>query len=455
MDYLELDYLGEMYIHFFRSVCNCNDASKWGYNRQQFVENELKILMKYISDKILCENLLNDDIHPMGNFEDKLYLFDCSAGIPFIFKDDRLFLNTEHMYSSEHDITDACYLKKKLVNQAQDIKFAFTTSCTGGAIDFMGNNSENLFDTPIPEFIVNSSDDLNKVTSDIESTLQKSKIFTKLWYRGQRTEYFCTRNEETIAFLKFDKSYVKMPSLVPSIGRTPNSDKKDFVNRIFRQIRWMEAFVLWVVSKNTYYKRHFPVEYNEILGLANDMSKMPKYCGMSRFNENIPYEIEEILTGNDLIYEAGVLVMQQYGELTTKLDITDDIDVALFFTQSRLNVDTMKFELTEPTDERVIYVLSGFRNTSTINIYNDIFSIPVTWECGMPLRILNQKCGLLSGADCNHKNTYAYRIIAKIKFSNSNIHTTKSVEELFPNECQDDMYNLLMQVKPSLEGLYG
>lgn len=100
--------------------------------------------------------------------------------------------------------------------------------------------------------------------------------------------------------------------------------------------------------------------------------------------------------------------------------------------------------------------MASTKGTNTINLSEHLFKMMPFYEnFPMPPRILNQHCGLLSGADILSNNTYAYRIIAKIKFSNKNILTTKTVEEMFPGPEVDSLYKNYSYAMPKLTGLYG
>ena len=91
-----------------------------------------------------------------------------------------------------------------------------------------------------------------------------------------------------------------------------------------------------------------------------------------------------------------------------------------------------------------------------IDISNKVFySSPIDGIHNIPRRIENQKCGLLLGANIFAKNTYAYRIIAKIHLKNSNITTTKKICEMFPPKEEDLLFKTYSDIKPKLNGLYG
>lgn len=178
---------------------------------------------------------------------------------------------------------------------------------------------------------------------------------------------------------------------------------------------------------------------------------------MAEFVYNFPFDIHEYLYIQDDLEEyAEILATQQYGGYTSMLDITDDLDVALFFTQSFLNQDTRKYEQCNPDQNNVIYVLAEGRDTCTLDVSTHMFkNATIDGIIQLPPRIANQKCGLLIGASAFGKNAYGYRIVAKIHLKGGNILTTKKVEDMFPDLNKDSLYKTYYDVEPKLIGLYG
>ena len=178
---------------------------------------------------------------------------------------------------------------------------------------------------------------------------------------------------------------------------------------------------------------------------------------MAKFVHGFPFDIEEyVYFQHDLEEFAEVLATQQYGGYTSMLDITDDLDVALFFTQSFLNQETKKYELCSPNRSNVIYVMVEGRDTCTLDVSTHMFrNATGNGIYRLSPRIENQKCGLLIGASAFGKNSYGYRIVAKIHLHGDDILTTKKVEDMFPDLESDSLYKTYHDVEPKLVGLYG
>lgn len=403
-------------------------------------------LSAYYNDDI-CSSLIGDEIYPIGVVDDCIFLYDCIIGMPYVIKDKEVFCIHDLMVSMQHDIKEVCDLRRLLNGKfyrsatykeidIPSIKNKYGISCNGYL-------TKQLFE-PMPVYEASSIAELKEIIDHI-----KSVIPFKIWYRGQSREYTLKRSLSSISTLGLPKTFSETPSLLPSLARTSIDGLGE------KYIRWMEAYNIWLVSQNDNFVAKHNNKYKEILELLNDLRKMPDYCSHLCQDIDMPIEIEELLQGDKSLYEAGVLCMQQYGMLTSYLDITEDIDIALYFTQSRLNENTNKFEKIAPTNDRVIYLFPELRNTSTLTNLHDIYKLPLSWDYSIPQRLINQKCGILSGASFSHKNNYAHRILAKIVLKSDSIVSSKDSLDLFPDENEDSFFSMLSRAKPPLYGLYG
>jgi hypothetical protein len=406
-----------------------------------------EILSSYFNDENIASALINDEIYPIGVIDNCIFLFDCILGMPYVIKDKEGFCIYDYMLSMQHDIKEACDLRSLLNRRSNRIvtcrEIDIPSIKDKYGMSYKGYPTKQLFE-PMPVYEVGSIKELEEIIDYI-----KSVIPNKIWYRGQVNEYKLNRSLTSITTLGLPETFTETPSLLPSLART----------NIFglgeKYIRWMEAYNIWLASENDEFVAKHNDKYKEILELLNDLRKMPDYCGHLWQDNNMPIEIEELLCGDSSLYQAGVLCMQQYGMLTSYLDITEDIDIALYFTQSKLNKNTNKFEKIAPTKERVIYLFPELKNTCTLTNLHDVYKLPLSWDYSIPKRLINQRCGILSGASFSHKNNYAHRILAKIVLKSDSIVSSKETADLFPNETNDSFFSMLSRAKPQLYGLYG
>lgn len=396
-------------------------------------------------------SMLNDGIVYIDTYEETgdMYYLDTYTGLIYRYDGEFNVLSSGN-FSSQHDIFDAAYFRQYLKDQT--IKNRILTYSGIGvreifSLDYMGYRLSDVFSVPILEYHAENRKELDEIINTIKSCLSQTRFFKKLWFRGQRAEYPNIRSNETIQKLGFNNGYNTMPSLVPSLGRNISLENYSTISN--EVMRWKIAFKIWTLVQTK--------EYKDILGLGTSgYEEMMTYIEkdkLAEFIKDYPYDLSDYLINEYSEEKATILTTQQYGGYSSMLDITDDIDVAIFFTQSRLNLEKNKYELCVPTEKNVVYVFAEGRGTSTINISNDFLDLNNADY--IPTRIKNQKCGLLTGANIFAKNTYAYRVIAKIYLKNGNFHTTKKVEELFPSKEKDPLYHVFTDIKPQLNGLYG
>lgn len=392
--------------------------------------------------------------HYATDKHDRKYFVDIMSGLVLLQNDDSFSVATHSCTSKHFDIFDAAYLRQYILNPERRTQRLFIANNEIGEITtlhYLGNHVADIFAAPIPEYTVSSRNELEDLIEDLTTILSRSKFFRKLWFRGQRTEYTVERSENTTKRLGFPKEFTCMPSLMPSAGRS--TDPNNYQEMRLMSMYWTTAFNVWLLSQTDGVKPEFKIDapmYREMLGNLEPTK-------MACFLRDNPYDIDEYVYAQDEEpLWASVLSAQQYGGCTSMLDITDDIDIALFFTQSQLNTATRKYDLCKPTSQNIIYLLASTRGSSTIDLSKNIFgNIPYEGAFPIPPRILNQRCGLLRGADMFSKNTYAYRILAKIKISGPGIETTKTVDEMFPGIDIDTLYKTYSYATPSLKGLYG
>lgn len=382
------------------------------------------------------------------------YFIDTYSGLILRHTENGYSVAQHTCTSKQYDIFDAAFLRKFLKNRGlEKTNFYFWGDMTGEitTLNYLGIQIKNIFSTPILEYEVSSREELTALIEEITSILAQSKFFKKLWFRGQRKEFTLERSLKTIHTLGLPEEYARMPSLIPSAGRSTALNNYDEVRRM--SMYWTTAFKVWLLSQG----KHTIPEFRIGGSLYMDMIRSLEPNKMVKFLMNNPYDVDEYVFAQDAEpMWASVLASQQYGGCTSMLDITDDIDVALFFTRSTLNRNTGRYEFCDSESKSVIYLLAEPRGSSTVDLSDNIFSdMPYDEEYAVPPRILNQHCGLLRGADMFGKNTYAYRILAKINIVGNGIETTKTVEEMFPSVEQDTLYKTYSYAEPKLTGLYG
>ena len=404
-------------------------------------------------EKNVDNSMVEDGIIYLETDKDgRAYYLDCSNGLIYYIQNGISYIAKYGNYSTHYDIFDAVYFRRFIT----DPSFRSSQLRINGnyakepSLLFMPSELKNLFSIPILEYTAKSISELKSIISEITGILSSSQYFKKLWFRGQRKEYFTFRSLNTLNKLGLSNEYGKMPSLEPSLARIiSNENFADLIERIYC---WANAFRVWVLAKSSKFE-----EFQFNGPLYNKIIKCVRPEEMAQFVYETLLDIDEYIFFKDELEEkAGTLALQQYGCPASMLDITDDIDVALFFAQSYLNKQTMKYELCGPKKGNIIYVFVQGSVTDTIDISSHAFAKAIYEGISdIPLRILNQKCGLLTGANIFGRNTYAYRIVARINLAGADILTTKKVADMFPDIDHDSLYKTYSLAEPKLNGLYG
>ena len=397
-------------------------------------------------------SMINDDIIYLENdANDNMYYLDCHSGLIYVLIDNKFHTIFYGNNSSQFDIFDACYFRKYLTDEKfRNSSLAMSEFGEILSLHYLGTSLENIFSTPILEYTVNSKKDLKEIITHLNESLSKSRFFVKLWFRGQRTEYLTHRTRTTLNKLGIPETFSDFPSLIPSVGRCITKD--NFYDIRTQNMYWNEALGVWRLTQSA----EFSEEFSPGKPLYNKIIKSIDPVHMAKFRFEYPYDLSEYLDGASRSHKSNILTTQQYGGYSSMLDITDDLDVALFFTQSYFNTRTKKFEICNSTDSNVIYVFAQGRNTSTVDMSKEAFYYSLYDDkIELPKRISNQKCGLLTGANALGYNAYAYSIIAKIKLNCIDASTTRTVEDMFPSMQEDSLYRTFFDAQPKLEGLYG
>lgn len=301
----------------------------------------------------------------------KKYYLDTSSELIYYIHDGICNIAMGACSSRQYDIFDAAYFRQYISKPNMRERLLVYLGNAPGSIttlDYMGYKIRDIFSVPILEYTANSLNELKKIVTEITNILSASKFFRKLWFRGQRQEYYEKRSYNTLIKLGLPKEYERMPSLIPSLGR--HITKENFNEIKLNMMYWIEAFKIWTLIQSEEYKEEFAINGKNYWEVVKSLEPQK----MAKFVYNCPFDIEEyVYFQHDLEEYAEILATQQYGGYTSMLDITDDLDVALFFTQSFLNQKTRKYELCNPNQNNAIYVIAEGRDTCTLDASTRMF----------------------------------------------------------------------------------
>lgn len=392
------------------------------------------------------------------------FLLDTVTGLPFIVWEGRIVVAVTRLLGHEHDVIDARYYRSRLVGNAPGQGGVIATPLmTGGSIDrFVGAYTiEDLsyLGTPIVDFHASSTAECTAILSHIHDTLSIGPYYKRIWLRGQRREYTLERSKIVCEALGYGTDGERQPSLLPSLGRyaVEHPSQIDWGWVVFGPNHlWKKPFLIWVIRQNPQWLRHYPVfmERIEASLRTDDDEEFARILGDIQFDPRVPTEVDDLRQWFFAFYKFSIwiLVLQQYGYLASMLDLTWDLDTAVFFTHARI-IDGA-FALDAPSPGRCIYVFVESKRSPSFWDACDISWGDEDWNRDLPARIAAQRCGALTGSTRERQNLYGNLVVARIYLHGSDFVSTRQPADLFPCEEDDLLYKTLRESSPRPEGLY-
>jgi hypothetical protein len=293
----------------------------------------------------------------------------------------------------------------------------------------------------IIEFDIFSRVDLDLVINNISSKISNLGSRFQMWYRGQTKEYFLPNltKEANDGFCPYrDVIDVSMP---PSLYRNfVNSTEniQDYLARL-GEIKSYETGLKLFLDKSDFTIRKSIDEtpkqfFNQKLWLETESEMSTVWHDK---NGNVK-EVHDYHKNFRALQTS--LFLQHYGIDTTILDITKDVDIALFFAQHKLVED--KYVPLKEDEECIIYI---FLLDPDVDRFLD--STVLLEEFGIE-RPMRQKCGILSGATVSFQNCYSRFISYKLKIKKRIEYNDEYKDDfLFPPEDKDDILHFLLDWK--------
>ncbi|ACF01013.1 hypothetical protein Rpal_2499 [Rhodopseudomonas palustris TIE-1] len=285
----------------------------------------------------------------------------------------------------------------------------------------------------------------------------------RLWFRGQRQEYLLARDPPLSTKLYGGP----LPSLTPSIERYAKAhpEKMNFGFAFAGPNHfWKKPFLIWLMRQNAHwfaYDQRMLPHLMEILVDDNDerFAELLTKIYMSPLEIGAPPHLPWPNEVDDLRQwffsrmkrREFAVTLQQYGYQTSLLDLTDDLDVALYFTQASMVRGAMRCGAPKPG--RIIYVFAE-SGGDFFHHGGELFWGADGWVKQPPPRLGRQKAGFIIGATNRNQNFYGVMIVAKIWLGDDNPTTSLVDVDLFPPESDDLLFSTLKSSRPKLEELY-
>lgn len=323
---------------------------------------------------------------------------------------------------------------------------------------------ESKYPRPL-SFNVSTRGELEEVMERLKALFCDTCGTRRLWLRGQRQEYYLPRSEELCEAFYGTR---RQPSLLPSAGRyaIQNPGEVNFGLAFAGPNHWWKKpFLIWMMRENgNWFERDRRALdlLSSVLCDGNDDRFVKVLMAMQLTSELVGLEenIQWPEEADDLRqwffaymkpHSFGI-TLQQYGYITTLLDLTEDLDVALYFSQAAMVGESVRKQ--PPAPGRLIYVFAERHSGYFFRHGKDLFWGDEDWVRRLPPRLERQKAGFLMGSTCRSQNFYNNMVVAHIHIEGDAVVTSLADEDLFPSPANDLLYRTLRESRPPLEGLY-
>ncbi len=393
------------------------------------------------------------------DIEDQPYLVDTQTGWRFRYDRAKDELALDLRLSD--NFLDAQILLGRVA--CRDFGFRFSQHVVPAIHQVPGPDRFSL--TQPLEFSAASMEELEAIVARLEGAFCDEFRARRLWFRGQRAEYLIDRSREITNTLY---GRATIPSLLPSVGRYAynHPDQMNFGFAFHGPNHaWKKPFLIWLMRENRDWFAHEPRcldLLSQILHDPDDMRFSMLLCQIQLSPVEIgdpphlawPDEADDLRQWFFAFmkrFEFGV-TLQQYGYYSSLLDVTDNLDVALYFTQAGMIDGRMQRRAPKPG--RVIYVFAESPKAAFMRHGNELFWGGDGWTCNPPPRLQRQHAGFISGSTNRTQNFYAQMIVARIELASDGPETSLEDANLFPSPENDLLLATLREARPNLQGLY-
>jgi hypothetical protein len=382
-----------------------------------------------LADRAFVLDLLGKKLPPSGSLSGQDFYLDLDYGL-------LLYMDNQGLrsLSIQSDKLTAAAIMKLIPNLLQDHSLYYELGAFRGQRFAPKKASQD----GVPEFNISTKRDLNTIVDRLRAKLRSSPNF-ELWFRGQPGDYLLPDLQQEANNDICPWRVVRDTSLVPSLFRTLSrqlSDMRAYARTCFDLTQYA-LYVEDILNARPYNQRkpgEPPTEYFE----EGDWAGRDELA----MTVEISDESGNILDIHDYNPTArGIqksLFLQHYGLPSSILDITHDLDVALFFAQNRI-VDGKYVPVDFTAQHPVIYLLILDRKTDPL-----VPSYVVAENYGL-LRPARQKCGMLKGATLTTRNDYARYIAIKLHLRARIEGEDYTPDYMFPSAGEDTFLSDLLR----------
>ncbi len=297
-----------------------------------------------------------------------------------------------------------------------------------GHLAYHGALRGNYFE-PI-ELTVSSRAELNDLVARLQQNLA-SRPDLQLWFRGQPQEWLSEDLTDVALLGICPWRSVRDPSLVPTLFRKLRElwvGWKEYASILLEFGRFC-TFLEEFLDIPAYELRLGPVPA-KLLGSEFD-GVAPRFT-VEWSNKEEAHDYEMTFRGLQKMF-----FLQHYGLESSVLDITHDLDVALFFANHQ--IENQRYVQVGPNPARILYIMIL---QAGLDQFLDSRQISEKYRLLRPLR---QQCGLIAGACMINRNAYARFVSIRVHLKGDVEYANLDPAYLFPSSAEDNFLQGLVE----------
>lgn len=285
------------------------------------------------------------------------------------------------------------------------------------------------------EVSVNSREELDELVNFLRQRISLNPN-CELWFRGQTRDYLLS-----------DYRREAMSGICPWRGVIDTSLVPSFYRRLHDRIEDMRNYCQACLEL-TYYSVFCKLNLGAPMYTVRGKGEEPVEKLSDAWEGYAPEFTAKTVVDGEVVetrdYHMGfyglqnAFFLQHYGLPTSILDITSDLDIALFFAQNNISSSYCK-KVDRKTDNPVLYLFILDKRTDRY------FRGEKLYEQYRMLRPQRQKCGILAGASLITRNYYSRFIAMKVYLRKEVRYNRVTPEYIFPNSSEDAFLNELLE----------
>jgi hypothetical protein len=278
-----------------------------------------------------------------------------------------------------------------------------------------------------------------------------------LWLRGQTTFYERRRDSAVAQWLGIPDLDI---SLVPSIARPGNGAMPSNPTEArrwawFYDHVWRAPLVSWFAEHPGFRPRD-PTAVEKLNQLTDDVDKhLGDVLNLIRAHPELDAldDLRQWWFMGQGRNTAIPLWVQHYGGRTTMLDLTSDVDVALYFARRTWDQTSYRFESTGVSPCIFVFAQRTDGSGDDLIVASASIAATISPPAPLPARVVNQNCGLVTGAEHSAHNLAADSVVAIIDLRDYKFGRVLSDHHIYPAPAVDPLFERLLRTRPEPPGL--